>query len=180
MPSKKDSLNFLFYFQPFFVWLGFSKHNLRYWTCPMVPQHCIFQASYQVCVCVCYSLSRVQLCDMDCSLPGCPDYRISQARILEWTAMPSCRGSSWLRDQTRVSCIAGRFFPVWTTREALSGLSALIIHIYTHRAHIYTYSADACMAANFVFLHVHTECVCLHLQKWLPHPNSPYEASLFT
>ena len=35
---------------------------------------------------------------------------ILQARILEWVAMPSSRGSSQPRDQTQVSCIAGRFF----------------------------------------------------------------------
>ena len=32
---------------------------------------------------------------------------IFQARILEWVAMPSCRGSSQPRDQTQVSRIAG-------------------------------------------------------------------------
>ena len=32
---------------------------------------------------------------------------ILQARILEWVAMPSARGSSQPRDRTRVSCIAG-------------------------------------------------------------------------
>ena len=31
---------------------------------------------------------------------------ISQARILEWAAIPSSRGSSQLRDQTLVSCIS--------------------------------------------------------------------------
>ena len=33
---------------------------------------------------------------------------IPQARILEWVAMPSSRGSSQPRDQMQVSCIAGR------------------------------------------------------------------------
>ena len=42
---------------------------------------------------------------------------ILQARILEWIAMPSSKGSSQPRDQTQVSCIAGRFFTVWVTRE---------------------------------------------------------------
>ena len=42
---------------------------------------------------------------------------IFQARILEWVAMPSSRGSSWPRDGTQVSHIAGRFFTVWATRE---------------------------------------------------------------
>ena len=32
---------------------------------------------------------------------------ILQARILEWVAMPSSRGSSQPRDRTQVSCIAG-------------------------------------------------------------------------
>ena len=43
---------------------------------------------------------------------------ILQARILEWVAMPSSRGSSWPRDRTQVSCIAGGFFTVWATKEA--------------------------------------------------------------
>ena len=35
---------------------------------------------------------------------------ILQARILEWVAIPSFRISSWPRDWTHISCIAGRFF----------------------------------------------------------------------
>ena len=31
---------------------------------------------------------------------------ILQARILEWVAMPFCRGSSWFRDRTRISNIS--------------------------------------------------------------------------
>ena len=45
---------------------------------------------------------------------------ILQARILEWVAMPSSRGSSQPRDQTQVSHIAGGFFTSWTTREAMN------------------------------------------------------------
>ena len=43
---------------------------------------------------------------------------ILQARILEWVAMPSSRGSSQPRDWTQVSRIAGRFFTVSATKEA--------------------------------------------------------------
>ena len=54
------------------------------------------------------------LCDpMDGSPPGSPAHGILQARTLEWAAMPSSRGSSQPRDQTRVSCgscTAGGFF----------------------------------------------------------------------
>ena len=47
------------------------------------------------------------LCNtMDCSLPGSSVHEILQARILEWVAMPSFRGSSWSRDQTHVSYIS--------------------------------------------------------------------------
>ena len=59
------------------------------------------------------------LCDpMDCSLPGSSVHGIFQARIMEWVAISFSRGSSWPRDQTRVSCIAGRFCTIWATREA--------------------------------------------------------------
>ena len=47
------------------------------------------------------------LCDsMDCSPPGSSAHGILQARILEWVAMPSSRGSSPPRDGTRVSCVS--------------------------------------------------------------------------
>ena len=45
---------------------------------------------------------------------------IFQARILEWVAMPSSRGSSQPRDRTQVSCIADGFFIIWVTREHYS------------------------------------------------------------
>ena len=58
---------------------------------------------------------------MDCSLPGSSVYGILQARILEWVAMPSSRGSSLPGIEPR-SRIAGGDFTVWATREAcLSG-----------------------------------------------------------
>ena len=41
---------------------------------------------------------------MDCSSPGSSVRGISRARILEWVAIPSSRGSSWLRDWANVSC----------------------------------------------------------------------------
>ena len=44
-------------------------------------------------------------------------HSILQARLLEWVAFPFSRGSSWLRDGTRVSCITGRFFASWAIRE---------------------------------------------------------------
>ena len=54
---------------------------------------------------------------MDCSSPGSSVHGILQARILEQIVIPFSRGSSWPRDQTQASCIAGRFFTIWATRE---------------------------------------------------------------
>ena len=55
---------------------------------------------------------------MDCSLPGSSLHGILQARILEWVAISFSRGSSWPRNRTWISCIAGRFFTDWAIREA--------------------------------------------------------------
>ena len=58
------------------------------------------------------------LCDpMDCSLPGSSIHGIFQARVLEWVAISFPRGSSRPRDQTQVSCVVGRCFTIWATRE---------------------------------------------------------------
>ena len=58
---------------------------------------------------------------MDSSLPGSSVHGISQARILEWVVIYSSRGSSILRDRTRisyVSCIGRQFLYHSTTWEA--------------------------------------------------------------
>ena len=53
------------------------------------------------------------LCDpMDCSPPGSSVHGILQARILQWVALPSSRGSSQPRDQIQISHTAGGFFTI--------------------------------------------------------------------
>ena len=60
------------------------------------------------------------------SNPGLPHcrwilYQLSHKgspRILEWVGYPFSSGSSWPRNWTRVSCIAGGFFANWAMREA--------------------------------------------------------------
>ena len=94
-----------------------SRHLLRcsslsrwWYTVICCTTICTFVTS--LCVCI---LSPIQscltLCDpMDCIPPGPSVHGILQARIVEWAAMPSSRGST--RDWTHVSCgfcIAGRF-----------------------------------------------------------------------
>ena len=56
-------------------------------------------------------------------LPHCRQilYHLSHqgsTRILEWVAYTISRGSSRLRNWTRLFCIAGGFFTSWATREA--------------------------------------------------------------
>ena len=62
-----------------------------------------------VCV-LSHSVISSSLHAKDCSLLHSSVHGIPQARKLEWVAISSSRGSSQLRNRTRVSCIAGRFF----------------------------------------------------------------------
>ena len=73
-------------------------------------------------------LSHVQFCDpVDCSPPGSSIHGILQARILEWVAISSSRGSSWPSDRTQVSCIGRQILYHWAIKEAL--LSSIYMQI---------------------------------------------------
>ena len=63
---------------------------------------------------------------MGCSPPGSSAHRISQARMLEWVAIPSFRRSSRVRDQTCISCIPGRFFTTWLTMKMVMRFSIYV------------------------------------------------------
>ena len=63
---------------------------------------CLFPAPV-----LCMHAKLLQLCltlrdPMDCSPPGSSIHGILQAKILEWIAVPSSRGSSWPSDGIRV------------------------------------------------------------------------------
>ena len=59
------------------------------------------------------------LCDpMDCSPPGFSVHELFQARILEWVAISSSRGSFRPRDRTHVLCIGRQILSHWATCEA--------------------------------------------------------------
>ena len=62
---------------------------------------------------------------------------ILQARILEWVAMPSSRGSSQSRARTWVSNIAGGFFTVWSTKEAQFSCPFLFFDIEIYELFMY-------------------------------------------
>ncbi|CAI9169441.1 unnamed protein product [Rangifer tarandus platyrhynchus] len=65
---------------------------------------------------------------MDCSSPGSSVHGILPARILQWVAISFSRGSSLPRHQTRISCIADRFF----TAEPINPLSVMCIKSLSH------------------------------------------------
>ena len=68
------------------------------------------------------------LCDMtDRSPPGSSVHGILQAKILEWVAMPSSRGSSQPGAEafSKSPALAGGFFNTSATWEALEGRKAL-------------------------------------------------------
>ena len=69
-----------------------------------------------------HAQSCLTLCDpMACCPPGSSVHGILQARILEWVAISSSRGSSQLRDQTHISCVSwmvGWILYHWASREA--------------------------------------------------------------
>ena len=69
---------------------------------------------------------------MDCILPWENPFHpwIFQARVLKWVAISFSRRSSRPRDWTQVSCIVGRCFTIWATREVLAQLYHLIIIIF--------------------------------------------------
>ena len=83
----------------------------------------LFETLFKMVILYCVQLlSHAWLCSpMDCSPPGSSIHEISQARILEWVALPSSRGSSWPRGWTPdfgISCIGRQFFTTSSTWEA--------------------------------------------------------------
>ena len=125
------SLHWAWFLAPFFLEssvfiIVIMQHSTHiYFPIPQTKKLCklksyvspTFVGSYAVLCLV--TQSCLTLCDpMDCSLPGSSVHGILQIRILEWVAFSFSRGSSQPRDQTQVSCIAGRLFTIWATREA--------------------------------------------------------------
>ena len=86
--------------------------------------NCILFAKFKIS----HVKSMIQLlCNpRDFTPPGSSVLGISQARILEWVAISSSRGSSWPRDWTRVSCIGRQILYCWATKEAYWMVTALL------------------------------------------------------
>ena len=116
----------------------------------------------RLCVCVCSVFQCPTFCDlMVCRPPGSSVHGIFQERILERVAISSCRGSSWSRHQTQISCINQQITYHWATWEAqwkdyyVWNTIGLVAFIYSLRiywtpylAHPWWLRASACNAGD--------------------------------
>ena len=130
-----------FYFCLFFTYRRIWHINTCFWQNPEVSKVSwrylkynrifsvnIFTIRYNIstskfwsycCCCLVAKLCLTLYDLMNYSPSGSSIRGISQARILEWVAISFSRGSSQPRDQTCISCIAGRFFYHWANWEEL-------------------------------------------------------------
>ena len=118
--------------------------------------------------------SCLTLCDpMECSLPDCSVHGILQARIPEWAAMHSFRGSSQPKDQTHISCrscTAGGFFttepPGKSKNTGLDSLSLLQGNLLDPRIEL---GSPALQADSFLLSHRGSPLLCKLLKSRLDH-----------
>ena len=95
-----------------------SNPRLLYWQVDSLPQSHQGKVNEWSDLILGHSVMSNSCNPMACSPPGSSVHGILQARILEWVSIPFSRGSSWPRDWSWVSHIAGRFFTIWVPREA--------------------------------------------------------------
>ena len=79
-------------------------------------------------------------------------YQLSHSgspRVLEWVAYPFSSGSSWPRNSTGVSCIAGAFFTNWAIRKCFYWCS------FYQRFHMQELLLWPPWPCQFLFLYTH-------------------------
>ena len=113
----------LWYFFSFCLWISMSIRLGLFPSSLMLPLGCVTHSAVRFLemgfLLIHAYMKVVQSCPTLCDPMDYTVHGILQARILEWVAFPFSGGSFWPRDRTRVSCIVGGFFTIWTTREAL-------------------------------------------------------------
>ena len=108
---------------------------------------------------------------MECSPPGSSVHGILQAKMLEWVAILFSRGSSQPRDWTWVSCIAGRFFTIWATREAQNYTPKKLKKRYIQNPRTpLPPQPPPCWAPSSSFLWVLQQLLGWSSWFWHPHP----------
>ena len=102
---------------------------------------------------------------MDCSLPGSSVQEIFQARIPEWIAISSSRGTSPPRDQTHVSCISC----TGVDSLPLCHLVSPVILLYFHKFNTWF------LIKKFFFVHLVGEGIS-HFKFYFPWLQSSWHA----
>ena len=118
--------------------------------------------------CCCAQLCPTLCVSMDCSPSG------SSARILEWIAIPFFRGFPQSRPQTRISCIAGRFFTVWATKHEWKKsildheINNMDISIFPHSLALFSGHVKMCVHVSNLHRHkfyIYRPCIILCLRS---------------
>ena len=106
------------------------SNNYLYWTLTIGQDLKQITSSNHLDWCLCEFVKVVQSCPILCNPMDYTVHGILQPRILEWVALPFSRRSSQPRDRIQVSCIVGKFFTSWATREARGLLrTSLVAHM---------------------------------------------------
>ena len=84
-------------------------------------------------------------------------------RILEWVVYPFSRGSSWPRNQTGVSWIAGGFFTSWATREAYV-MNPEVTRVWESGSNFSDESSRKCGSVNW--LSGQSSWPCMKIEKY--------------
>ena len=97
------------------------------------PRGSVFWLWDKTAWCACLRANLLQSCptlwdSMGCSPPGSSVRGISQARIWDWVAITSSRGSSWPRDWTRIFYVSCRFFTTSAPGKPKAELTVGLFH----------------------------------------------------
>ena len=129
----------------------------------------------------------LSLCNpKDCSPPGSSVHGILQAKILEWVAIPSSRGSSWPRDRTHFSYISCTGRQILYHQHHLG--NPYIIYTYVIRTHtiymLYTcviYARGTCIYIyNVHICCIYTGIICTHLYIHVKYIHKYIPISIYT
>ena len=93
---------------------------------------------------------------------------IFQATGLEWVAISFSRGPSWPRDRSLVSCLVGRHFYRWATRELLYDSAIPLLGIYSEKSIIQKDTRTPMFVlALFAIARTWKQPKCLSTDEWI-------------
>ena len=113
--GKQINVFIILVWQPEYFYCVISRYYFRLEKTEIVDREGLFYDYV-------YTISHVWFFanPMDCSPPSSSVHGISQARVLEWVAISSSRGSSWSKGRMCVSSISGigrKIVYHWATRK---------------------------------------------------------------